>query len=356
MAVSNEPLDNAAWAPKPIGEKFVRPKSSFGGLLSKEWFLFLLFITPNFVFLILFTYWPLIRNFQLSMQTVNPYTKAQSFSGFDNYQRLFDDRVFKMVATNTAIFIGACVFFTLGLGLLIALLLNEKLKGRTAVRALVFAPYLIAGSAVALVWAYIFNPRSGLIAQMLGWFDITGPRWLEDPTWALTAIIIVYVWKNLGFATVVFLAGLQGIPKDLYEAAKLDGASAWWRFRSVTLPMLSPISFFLMVTSVLSTFQAFDIQDVMTGGRPGVFHNDARLLRLRPGIPGTTVGARSRCCGDALRPHAHRDNWPNLLGTQAGALRWIATNSHFPKSLAMLACSSSCCSSACRCSGWFPAR
>ena len=139
---------------------------------------------------------------------------------------------------------------------------------RTAVRAVVFAPYLIAGSAVGLVWAYIFNPRYGLIAAILGWFNIGSPRWLEDPSWALTAIIIVYVWKNLGFATVVFLAGLQGIPKDLYEAAKLDGASAWWRFRSVTLPMLSPISFFLMVTSVLSTFQAFDIQDVMTGGGP----------------------------------------------------------------------------------------
>lgn len=268
MAVNNEPLGSSEWAPKPIGESFVHPKSSFGGLLSKEWFLFLLFIFPNFFFLVLFTYWPLIRNIRLSLETVNPYTKVSSYSGLDNYTRLLDDRVFKQVATNTAIFIIACVFFTLGLGLLIALLLNEKLKGRTAVRALVFAPYLIAGSAVALVWAYIFNPRSGLISQILGWFDITGPRWLEDPSWALTAIIIVYVWKNLGFAVVVFLAGLQGIPKDLYEAAKLDGASAWWRFRSVTLPMLSPISFFLMVTSVLSTFQAFDIQDVMTKGGP----------------------------------------------------------------------------------------
>lgn len=268
MAVIQEATGKPEWSPQPIGKEFVHPKRSVGGLLSKEWFLFLLFILPNFVFLVLFTYWPLIRNFQLSMQTVNPYTKVSSFSGLDNYRWLFNDRVFRLVATNTAIFIGACVFFTLGLGLVIALLLNEKLKGRTAVRAMVFAPYLIAGSAVALVWTYIFNPRYGLIAQMLGWFDISSPRWLEDPDWALAAVIIVYVWKNLGFATVVFLAGLQGIPKDLYEAAKLDGASAWWRFRSVTLPMLSPISFFLMVTSVLSTFQAFDIQDVMTGGGP----------------------------------------------------------------------------------------
>lgn len=268
MVMRTDSSGNSEWNPQPIGEKFLHPKSSFGGLLSKEWFLFLLFILPNFAFLVLFTYWPLIRNVQLSMQKVNPYTKAQSFAGLDNYRWLFNDRVFKMVATNTAIFIVCCVVFTLGIGLAIALLLNEKLKGRTAVRALVFAPYLIAGSAVGLVWAYIFNPRFGLMAMILDWFGVSSPRWLEDPDWALAAIIIVYVWKNLGFATVVFLAGLQGIPNDLYEAAKLDGASAWWRFRSVTLPMLSPISFFLTVTSVLSTFQAFDIQDVMTGGGP----------------------------------------------------------------------------------------
>lgn len=274
MAVSKESTVSTEWDPQPIGDKFYRPKSSMGGLANKEWLLFLLFIFPNFFFLTLFTYWPLVRNFYMSLHKIPPFalnpldSTGWTFIGFENYSRLFDDRVFNYVARNTAIFIICCVLFTLGFGLMFALLLNEKLKGRTAVRAIVFAPYLIAGSAVALVWAYIFNPRYGLIAQILNWFDISSPRWLEDPSWALAAIIIVYVWKNLGFATVVFLAGLQGIPKDLYEAAKLDGASAWWRFRSVTLPMLSPISFFLMVTSVLGTFQAFDIQDVMTEGGP----------------------------------------------------------------------------------------
>lgn len=253
---------------QPIGDAFYRPKANLGGLGNKQWFLFLLFVFPNFFFLVLFTYWPLLKNFVLSTQNVNPYTKAQSFGGLDNYQWLFGDRVFRQVAGNTAIFIIASVVLTLGLGLAVAMLLNQKLRGRTAVRALVFAPYLISGAAIGLVWAYLFNPRYGLVAQLLSLVNITSPRWLEDPKWALTAIIIVYVWKNLGFASVVFLAGLQGIPKDLYEAAKLDGASAWWRFRSVTLPMLSPISFFLMVTSVLSTFQAFDIQDIMTKGGP----------------------------------------------------------------------------------------
>lgn len=261
-----QPSDDV-W-PRPIGNRFVTPQGQFRHIWSRQWFLFLLFIAPNFLFLIIFTYWPLIRNFQLSMYNRNQFTGRQTFTGLGNYEWLFGNRDFLYVSKITAIFIVSCVFFTLLLGLCTALLLNQKLKGTTAVRALVFAPYLIAGSAVALVWAYMFNPRFGLIASILGYFDIGSPRWLERPGWSLAAIIIVYVWKNLGFATVVFLAGLQGIPKDLYEAARLDGASAWWQFRSVTLPMLSPISFFLMVTSVLATFQAFDIQDVMTKGGP----------------------------------------------------------------------------------------
>jgi sn-glycerol 3-phosphate transport system permease protein len=247
---------------------FHMPKARMGGLMSKEWFLFLLFIFPNFLFLAVFTYWPLVENFRLSLFTSNQFLGTTQYSGFANYEWLFNNRDFRQVTMNTFIFIIASVAGTLGFGLAIALLLNEKLKGRTAVRALVFAPFLVSGAAIGLVWAYIFNPRYGLLAEILGFVGIPSPNWLDSSRWALPAIIIVYVWKNLGFATVVFLAGLQGIPKDLYEAAKLDGASAWWRFRSVTLPMLSPISFFLMVTSVLSTFQAFDIQDIMTGGGP----------------------------------------------------------------------------------------
>jgi sn-glycerol 3-phosphate transport system permease protein len=249
-------------------QAFHTPKAKLGGLLGKEWFLFLLFIAPNFFFLILFTYWPLFENFRLSLFTTNQFLGTSRYSGLDNYEWLLSDRTFRQVASNTAIFIIACVAGTLGIGLAIALLLNEKLKGRTAVRALVFAPYLVSGAAIGLVWEYIFNPRYGLLSEILGWLNIGSPNWLDSPSWALPAIIIVYVWKNLGFAAVVFLAGLQGIPKDLYEAAKLDGASAWWRFRSVTLPMLSPISFFLTVTAVLATFQAFDIQDIMTSGGP----------------------------------------------------------------------------------------
>jgi multiple sugar transport system permease protein/sn-glycerol 3-phosphate transport system permease protein len=239
-------------------------------LATREWVLFLLFIAPNFVFLILFTYWPMWENVRLSLQKTDllAFSGANEFVGLENYRYIFGNRTFRLVLRNTAIFITATVTFTMIFGLAVALLLNQRLRFRTGVRAVVFAPTLLSGAAIGIVWNYIFDPRFGLLAQILGWFNIPSPHWLDRPEWALPAVIIVYVWKNLGFAAVIFLAGLQAIPRDLYDAAKIDGANAWWRFRSVTLPMLSPISFFLLVTSILGTFQAFDIQQVMTSGGP----------------------------------------------------------------------------------------
>lgn len=270
MATKTETAPASLEQSKYRDEIFITPKRRAGGLLGKEWFLFLLFILPNFFFLAMFTYWPLWKNLRLSFMKTDllSFSGGQEFVGWENYQWLFGNGTFRYVVQNTVIFIVSCVVLTLGLGLLTALLLNERLRGRNGVHTLVFAPYLLSGAAIGIVWAYIFDPRFGLLAQILSWFGIGSPHWLDRPEWAMPAIIIVYVWKNLGFATVIFLAGLQAIPRDLYDAAKVDGAGAWWRFKSVTLPMLSPISFFLMVTSVLATFQAFDIQQVMTRGGP----------------------------------------------------------------------------------------
>jgi multiple sugar transport system permease protein/sn-glycerol 3-phosphate transport system permease protein len=154
------------------------------------------------------------------------------------------------------------------LGLLVALLLNQPLRFRDGARAVIFAPSLLSGAAISVIWIYMFDPRFGVIARLLGFVHITSPSWLGDPAWAMPAVLIVSIWKDLGFATVIFLAGLQAIPRDLYEAAKVDGAGVLWRFRSVTLPMLSPIVFFLGITSILNTFQSFDIIQVMTKGGP----------------------------------------------------------------------------------------
>jgi len=154
------------------------------------------------------------------------------------------------------------------LGLILALLLNQPLRGRDAARAILFAPTILSGAAVAIVWIYIFDPRYGLINEILGLFGGRSPNWLGSQEWAMPAIIIVYIWKNLGYAVVIYLAGLQAIDKSLYEAALVDGANRWEQFWNITWPGLSPVTFFLSVTSILSCFQAFDIVKVMTNGGP----------------------------------------------------------------------------------------
>ena len=237
-------------------------------LATREWLLFLLFLAPNLIIFGLFTYWPMVENIRLSTQRWNMLAPTRINVGLDNFRYLIEDNVFRQVLVNTFYFTGAAVGLSLVLGLVVALLLNQPLRGRDATRAIVFAPTLLSGAAIGIVWAYIFDPRFGLLAQILGWFNIGSPDWLNRPEWAMPAIIIVYVWKNLGFTAVIYLAGLQSIPRDLYDAAKVDGANTLWRFRSVTVPMLSPITFFLVVTSILSTFQSFDIIRVMTRGGP----------------------------------------------------------------------------------------
>lgn len=233
-----------------------------------EWLLFLLFVGPNLALFAVFSYWPMIYSAYLSLVRWDLLSPVKLYVGLDNYRYLAADESFHKVLLNTAYFTVGAVGGTLLLGLIAALILNQPLRGRDGVRAVLFAPSLLSGAAISIVWVYLFDPRFGLIARFLSFANLASPNWLTDPRWAMPAVIIVYIWKDLGFTVVIFLAGLQAIPRDLYEAAKVDGAGPWWRLRSVTLPLLSPISFFLVVTSILNTFQAFDIIQVMTKGGP----------------------------------------------------------------------------------------
>jgi multiple sugar transport system permease protein/sn-glycerol 3-phosphate transport system permease protein len=234
----------------------------------REWFLFLLFVSPNLLLFAVFSYWPMLANVQLSLVRWDMIAPVKQFVGLTNFQYLLADDTFRTVLSNSVVFTAGAVGGSLVLGLATALLLNQKLRWRNGARAVLFAPTLLSGAAIGIVWVYIFDPRFGFLARFLGALGIGSPHWLTDPAWAMPAIIIVYVWKNVGFSTVIYLAGLQAIPRDLYEAARVDGAGILWRFRSVTLPMLSPITFFLVVTSLLNSFQAFDIIRVMTEGGP----------------------------------------------------------------------------------------
>jgi ABC-type sugar transport system permease subunit len=230
--------------------------------------LFILMLAPNLIFLTTFVYWPLVFQAYLSLTVWDMLAPEKLFVGLDNYLFLARDPKFQKVLGNTVVFVAGCLVGTLALGLLLALLLDLKLRARQAVRSLVFAPTIISGAAVGLVWIYIFDPRYGLMKLLLGLVGLGSPNWLLDKNWAMLAVIIVYVWKNVGYSTVVYLAGLQNIPSELYEAAAIDGASPWQQFWRITLPLLSPITFFIVVTSILSLFQSFDIIFVMTRGGP----------------------------------------------------------------------------------------
>lgn len=234
----------------------------------REWLLFALLIGPNLLLFGVFTFWPLLYNFYLSFVSWNFLRPRRPFVGLANYIDVLGDPQFWAIVLNTLTFAICSVGLTLALGLALALLINQPLRYRNAARAVLFSPVVMSGAVVAVVWSYIFDPRYGLIDQLLGLVGLSSPNWLGDPAWAMPAVILVYVWKNLGYAVVIYLAGLQGIPRELYDAARVDGAGPWNRFWNVTLPGLSPVAFFLSVTSILATFQSFDIIKVLTNGGP----------------------------------------------------------------------------------------
>jgi len=234
----------------------------------REYALFVLFVAPNLALLALFVYKPLVEGIRLSFYSWDLISPVKTWVGLDNYKNYFADATNRYIIRNTLVFTAGTVAGTMALGLALAVLLNEPLRGRAAARSVLFAPYVVSGAAIGVVWLFIFDPRLGLVAAALDRIGVASPDWFNDPNWAMPMIIIAYIWKNLGYAVVIYLAGLQSVPKDLHEAARVDGAGALTRFRKVTLPLLSPVTFFVLITSILSSMQAFDIIQVMTQGGP----------------------------------------------------------------------------------------
>lgn len=229
---------------------------------------FLAFIAPNFLLFGVFTFYPLIYNFYLSFTKWNMISPVIPFVGVENYVTLVHDAVFWKVLRNTFYLGIGSISIRLVFALVLALVLNQRLAGRGFYRAIIFSPTFTTGAAVAIVWTWLLHREFGLMRIPFELVGLASPNWLADVRWTLPAIILVTIWKGLGYDTVIFLAGLQSIPSDLYEAAQVDGAGRWSLFRHVTLPMLSPITFFLVVTSVIHALQAFDLVAVMTGGGP----------------------------------------------------------------------------------------
>ena len=233
-----------------------------------------LFISPwliHFFMLILFA---MISSLGISFLKTDLLT-GYKFVGLRNYQSMFDDELFWKAMTITAYYTFTMVPCGTIMALSIALLLNQDIKGLGFWRMVYYLPSVVSGVAVAILWGWVLNPRFGLLNQGLAMIGIPGPRWMYDEIWAVPGFIMMGLW-GAGGAMLLYLAGLQGIPTALYEAAKIDGANAWHRFWHVTIPMLTPTIFFNLLMNIIGSFQVFTQSYIMTSGGP----NNATLTMV----------------------------------------------------------------------------
>ena len=241
------------------------PNARKQGASELGWLAF--FLLPGLVGLLAFTILPIAASLVLTFFEWDLLTPPE-FVGTANFVRLWGDADFWAALRHTLYFIAGYLPLVLLAGLGVALALNAPLRGIGFIRTSFFLPVVSSWVAVALLWSWLFNPRYGLINYLLSLIGITGPGWLYDPQWAMPAVILTSVWKDLGFVMVIFLAGLQAIPRDYYEAAALDGAGVWGQLRFITLPLLGPTTFFVTIISLINSFQVFDQVWVMTEGGP----------------------------------------------------------------------------------------
>jgi sn-glycerol 3-phosphate transport system permease protein len=228
-----------------------------------------LYILPTFFFLFFFTHWPILRTFYVSLFKWNLATPKREFVGLANYGQAWSASLFWEVLRNNIVFAVGTVPLTLALALALALLINQKIRGLAVYRALLFYPTMIPMAAAAMIWLWILTPNYGLLNYYGRWFGLPDIHWLGDSKLALWALVLVGVWKRVGYYMVIYLAGLQVIPEHLYEAAVIEGANPWQRFWRVTFPLLSPTTFFVGIMAVIDSFQAIDQVYLMTGGGPG---------------------------------------------------------------------------------------
>ncbi|WP_202879534.1 carbohydrate ABC transporter permease [Serinicoccus kebangsaanensis] len=226
-----------------------------------------LFLAPSAVPLLLFSLLPMGVSLWVSLQQWNLISDP-TFVGLDNYRSLLADERTRASFWHTLTYIGGYLPLVYAGGLALAVGLNHTFRGVGALRTAYFLPVVTSWVVVALVWQWLLNPSTGLVNHLLGLVGLPQPGWWTDPAWAMPSVILASAWKDLGFVMVILLAGLQAVPQELLDAAKVDGANAWQRFRHVTLPLLSPATFFVVVISLINGFQVFDQVDVMTGGGP----------------------------------------------------------------------------------------
>ena len=228
---------------------------------------------PFCLLFLAFTAWPVIQSLFMSITDTKARDLRHPFSvniiGLDNFTKALSDPTFRKAAANTAYFVLVGMPLTLVVALAAAVALDKGItRFRAVFRLGFYMPVITSIVAVAVVWRFLLQDPGGLINTALGWVGITGPNWLGDPNWSMPALILMASWRNFGTAMIIFLAGLQGVPWVLHEAASIDGAGAWQRFRHITLPMLRPTLLFVSVTTSIGYLQFFEEPFVMTNGGP----------------------------------------------------------------------------------------
>lgn len=232
-----------------------------------------LFLIPNFLGFFLFMFVPIIMGFTISLTDYDGFQKM-NFVGLQNYINMFSDGYFLVSLRNNVLYTLVTVPATIIFATLLAVALNAGIRGSSAFKAFYYFPSISSMVAVGIVWAVLFNPMNGPINAFLQNLGMENPpKWLASTSMALWSVMIVAIWKQTGYYMVMILAGLQSIPRQLYEAAEIDGANAVVRFFKITLPMLSPVTFMVTILTIISSFQVFDLINVMTKGGPGYATN-----------------------------------------------------------------------------------
>lgn len=226
-----------------------------------------LFVLPNMLVFGIFVIYPALNNFNISRYDSNNGRTFRPVGGA-NYERLLTDEEFWSAARHTAVFTVLFVAISTAGAIGLALLLNQRIRALGFFRAVFFLPVVLSPVVIGLLWGWILERRVGLLNNLLGGIGLPEPGWLVDGTLAMGAIVFVGVWMHIGFYTLIILAGLQGIDPAYYEAASIDGASAWQRFRTITLPLLAPTTLVVVILSLIAGFQAFDFIWTLTGGGP----------------------------------------------------------------------------------------
>ena len=246
----------------------------------KDWIWAYGFVAPTILGLLILNIIPIFQTFYLSFHKSGAFGKGDKFIGLKNYAKLFSDPQVWQATWNTLRYMLLVVPPTIVISLILAVILNSKIKGRNFYRSVYFLPMVAAPAAITMVWKWLYNTQFGLINHVLGYFGVGPITWIDDPQFAMYSVAIIGIWGSIGYNMILLLAGLQEIPKDYYEAATMDGATPIKKLFSITLPLLSPQIFFVLVTSIISSLQVFDTIYMMILNTSPAYDSTVSLVYL----------------------------------------------------------------------------